>query len=382
MPVVVPILYAALTIGVALAYAARMARLHQQWTLYMQVSGRKSISAPVSIVVAARNEQAQIGATLESLCRQDYPNTDWEIIVVDNHSTDTTWSKAVESSCDRVRCFRLGDHLPQDQAFKKEALSFGIQQARYDLIVTTDADCRHQTGWLRALVSALEGQGKALMSGPVHLVGRADFLTRYQEIEGGGLMVVTAGGLSSGSFLSANGANLIFRKSVYDRVGGYVADRHASGDDVSLMQRVAAIEGIPAVGFVYDSEASVQTQTQQSWYGLLQQRKRWASKAGAYSHWSTQAMGVLVWGNALLICLHLSVALLWHPAFVWLALAHMGIKALADWPVLSAGQRFYDSRLGIGEFVLASLIHPWFTVLPGVMLLFSPQYDWKGRRVT
>lgn len=118
----------------------------------------------VSILIPARDEEANIGTCLESLCRQDYPN--FEILVLDDNSTDAT-AAVVESVASKDRRVRLirGQPLPQGWTGKSFACHQLALQARGDWLLFTDADTTHEPHMLRAILSTAMQSESALISG-------------------------------------------------------------------------------------------------------------------------------------------------------------------------------------------------------------------------
>ncbi len=121
----------------------------------------------ISVLVPARNEEANIRPCLESLCGQDYPNL--EIIVLDDSSTDGT-ARVVEEIAARDRRVRLieGQPLPEGWAGKPCACHQLSQQAGGSWLLFTDADTVHSPSALRTALNAALSSGAALVSGFPH----------------------------------------------------------------------------------------------------------------------------------------------------------------------------------------------------------------------
>jgi glycosyltransferase involved in cell wall biosynthesis len=131
-------------------------------------SQRADGSGFVTVVVAARNEERTIKRCLQSLLDQTYPEESYEIIVVDDHSTDRTARVVAETAATlrrgRLIHVSLGD--VSASGGKPRAIAEGIRHARGDVILCTDADCVTPRGWIRSMAGQF-GPGVAFVAGPV-----------------------------------------------------------------------------------------------------------------------------------------------------------------------------------------------------------------------
>ncbi|MGH2552522.1 MAG: glycosyltransferase, partial [Chitinophagaceae bacterium] len=117
----------------------------------------------ISIIIPARNEEKNIGALLLSLQQQSYPRGLFEIIVVDDHSTDGT--VGIVQQYPLVKLIKLmDDNL---NSFKKKAIETGIAASVGNLIITTDADCIPARNWLRTIALFKEEKESVLIAAPV-----------------------------------------------------------------------------------------------------------------------------------------------------------------------------------------------------------------------
>jgi glycosyltransferase involved in cell wall biosynthesis len=105
----------------------------------------------ISVIVPARNEESNIGRLLDSLDRQSYPRWLFNVLVVDDNSTDST-AQIVRQY--RAVLMQLDGNILSSH--KKKAIETGIQAATGDLIVTTDADCTAERDWLNAIAQFKE----------------------------------------------------------------------------------------------------------------------------------------------------------------------------------------------------------------------------------
>lgn len=104
----------------------------------------------VSVVVIARNEENDIRKCLESLRAQDYPQECYEVVLVDNGSTDRTQEIAREAM-NGFANFRIVENPVPGIAVTRNV---GIKKARHDVVAFIDADCEASTTWLTWLERA------------------------------------------------------------------------------------------------------------------------------------------------------------------------------------------------------------------------------------
>lgn len=192
----------------------------------------------VSVVVAARDEAPQLPTLLSALLCQDYPA--YEVIVVDDRSTDDTPAvlRYWHERDNRLRSVRIED-VPADRTPKMYALSKGVQAARGDLLLFTDADCSVPTTWVSAVAACFTRDVGAVI-GYVEL--RADHATLFEYVQAFdyfAMMAMTASATTWGMPLGAAGANLAYRRAAYEEAGGFEAmPGGAVADDMLLIQRV------------------------------------------------------------------------------------------------------------------------------------------------
>jgi chlorobactene glucosyltransferase len=118
----------------------------------------------VSILIPARDEEANIRTCLESLQKQDYPN--FEVIVLDDNSVDNT-AVIIDELAEkdsRIRLFR-GEPLPEDWAGKPFACHQLAQKARGSWLLFVDADTTHASHMLRSVLSIAMKLKTSLLSG-------------------------------------------------------------------------------------------------------------------------------------------------------------------------------------------------------------------------
>ena len=334
----------------------------------------------VSVVVAARNEDAHIASCLRALLAQDYPQEHYEIIVVDDGSTDGTGHIVREfsggSASASVRLLRT-----EGPGSKKAALSLGIAEARGEVICTTDADCEVAPGWIRGMVSHFaDGVGMVIgfsqIGSPAEIKG---WRPGYEAVDFTCLMACIWGSAGWGHPMAASGQNLAFLREAFFDVGGYQKIMHrASGDDVLLMQAMRR-SGRWSIVFANQPATFVRHPVAASWGALFGQRSRWASNAPVLARLDPLFFAYM------LLTYALSWATLMAPLLCWAgwlnplwALGVVGVKVGSEWGVFNGGVSLSGRRELRRYFPLWVLLQPLHVVLVGSVGCLGI-FRWKGR---
>lgn len=332
----------------------------------------------VSILIAARNEEDSIKNTIEDVLAQDYPKHLVQFIIVDDHSTDRT-SEIVKSFANQgVKLIVLNEREALN-SYKKKAISEAIKKSDGDLIVTTDADCRMGSNWLKTIVSCYESGDYKLISSPVIYFEEKSLFEELQSLEFLFLISLGASGIGNGMPTTCNGANLAYRRDVFLGLHGFQGiDNLASGDDELFMHKVAAAYP-KGIAFCKSREAIVNTHAKPNLSEFIQQRKRWASKSTSYKNKWLVALGVSVWIFNLSILLNL-IAGLFNPVFLLAAVMSFFLKASTELLFMIPVCRF-EGRLKLLWYQpFLSLIHIIYLIYIG-LAGNSGKYMWKGRIV-
>ncbi|MBG6235304.1 cellulose synthase/poly-beta-1,6-N-acetylglucosamine synthase-like glycosyltransferase [Pedobacter sp. CAN_A7] len=330
---------------------------------------------PVSIIVAARDEEENISKTIEDLLAQTYNQELTEIIFIDDHSTDRT--AAIISQYKRVKLISLQEKTLN--SYKKKAIETAIGGASGKLIITTDADCRMGPEWLQTIVQYYEENDYKMISSPVAYAEEKNFFERAQALEFLYLIGLGASTIGNNKPSTCNGANLAYEREAFYEVGGFKGiDDLASGDDELLLHKMAARYG-QKIGFLKNRNAIVYTQAKPTLAEFIQQRKRWASKSTRYKNKSIIVLGVLVWLFNLSIVCNITAGL-FNPLFLYVALLQLLFKISLEFIFLWAVTRFAQRRELMVLSPILSIMHIVYILFIGVAGN-SGKYKWKGRMV-
>jgi len=322
----------------------------------------------VSILVAARNEEANIGRCLQSLARLNYPADKLEILIGDDASTDAT-AAVVRRFVEGRPQFRLLSirHRLGTARGKSNVLAHLCRAATADYFLLTDADMVLSPDWVQTMVAAAPPEvgvvtGITTADGP--LFGRLqglDWLFGLNLIR-----LLTDCGLP----ITAVGNNMLVTRAAYESIGGYEALAFCITEDLQLFQRIVA-QGWRCRNLI-DPRVLGVSAPQPTLGHLLRQRKRWM-KGASRLPWQLSALfssyglfyTVLGWPGLLplsTIGLLYAGKVLCQSLFLAITLRqaghreHLGVLLLYD-----------------GYLLLMSLAVLAYTVWPGAI-------EWKARR--
>ncbi|MGB0578508.1 MAG: glycosyltransferase [Limisphaerales bacterium] len=251
-------------------------------------------SAPrVSVVVATYNGGKTLRICLRSLCKLNYP--DFEIIVIDDGSTDDVPEIAQSFDSERVKYIR------QENQGLSAARNAGMNAATGEIVAYTDDDCRADEDWLYFLAADLADSEFVAMGGH-------NFLPPEDSATAAAVMAAPGGPihvmLTAREAEHIPGCNMAFRKDALEEIGGFDPVYRKAGDDVDVCWRLQDTGhkiGFNPVGFVWHYRRSTVEAylKQQSGYGeaeaLLQHKHpdkfspdgggRWRGRIYAPANW-------------------------------------------------------------------------------------------------
>ena len=361
--------------------------MYRQWLIQLPVFTHKNdarlAATHFSVIVPARNEENNIKQCLESILQQPYPMELFEVIIVNDHSTDETENivLALQKQYSNLFLLNLKDHLTNKQltAYKKKAIELAAIQCDGSWIVTTDADCIVTDNWLSNFDQYIQEREPVFVAAPVMFTNDHSFLSVFQLLDFLSLQGITAASVSAGYHSMCNGANICYRKDVFTEVGRFSGIDHiASGDDMLLMHKIK-LKYPGKIGYLYSKESIVLTSPMGTWKDFFNQRIRWASKASSYQDKGIYWILLLVYLlNAALFVLLVSSPFIHHGIINWLIL--VGIKTLVELSFMLPVARFYGQIKALFWFPLMQPFHIFYTVVAGWLGKFGT-YQWKGRTV-
>lgn len=331
----------------------------------------------VSIIIAARNEEDKIAKTIDDVLAQSYPKELFEVIIIDDHSTDRT--AEIVKSYESIHLIQLNEAKALN-SYKKMAIQTAIGQAKGDLIITTDADCRMGAGWLATIVNYYEATGCKMISSPVAYFEEKSFFERAQALEFAYLIGLGASTIGNKNPSTCNGANLAYEKKAFFEVGGFKGiDDLASGDDELLLHKMSAIYG-DKIGFLKNKDAVVYTHAKETLGEFIQQRRRWASKSTRYKDKSVIILGVSVWLFNLSIIINALLAIFFPASTLPFLIFQLAAKLLVEFIFLNNMMNFFKRKALLWWLPILNVLHIIYIVYIGIAGN-SGKYNWKGRMV-
>ncbi len=339
------------------------------------ISSNQTPVIKISIIIAARNEEENIGKLLKALHEQTYAKELFEIIVVDDHSTDKT--AGIVRQFPGIKLITLKDEALN--SYKKKAIETGIAAASGELIVTTDADCLPPSTWLQTIAAFKEKTGAVFIVAPVVINCNASILQIFQAMDFMVLQGITGASVYKKIHSMCNGANLAYERQLFYDVNGFDGiDNIASGDDMLLMHKIAK-KNPDRIHYLKSTGAIVSTAPMKTWAAFFNQRIRWASKATQYGDKTIFWVLLLVYlfNFSFLVLL---IAGIWNSKFWLLLLIVWILKTIVELPFFYSVSNFFYKQWAVKFFFFFQPLHIIYTIISGLLGQFG-KYEWKGRKV-
>ena len=312
----------------------------------------------LSLVIPFRNEAGSLPGLLDDLSGQVLDSTLYEIIFVDDGSTDAGMDIIKSSGLSKGAIT-----LATGGKGKKKAMALGIGNARGDYIVTTDADCRVSKEWLKDIYRELGTSGADMLIGPVDIIDEEGLLNRLVQLEFLALQAVTEIFARPGNSVMCNAANMCFRNPGPASYKTMVKTGIASGDDIFLMESYRR-EG-KTIKWLDPPGAMVMTKAPRSVHALFSQRIRWTSKSPFYSDPLLLSLAALVFLTNIFVVAVFIASFFFTPLWLIFVLL-LVIKAIPDYRLLAAIAAKRGKKHLMALFLPAHLLYPFYVTISAV----------------
>lgn len=216
----------------------------------------------VSIVIPVLNCAADVDECIQALRGQNYPQDRYEIIVVDNGSTDDT--------VERLRAAGI-EPVHRSERGRSKALNAGLELARGEIICSTDISCRPERNWIAEIVRSFEDAAVGCVAGEIKALKPGDnAAVRFQERHDYMSPMAARKRLNPPFLPYADGANASFRRELFEMIGPF-EESFFKGADVEICYRMFFLTDFK---MVFNPRAVVWEPCEADFGALLHQRFR------------------------------------------------------------------------------------------------------------
>ena len=344
------------------------------WTKIPKLIGNfneEQISSFISVILAVRNEENTIINLLQSLEQQRYNKSIFEVIIIDDFSTDTTYEKILN--------FNSELNITVEKAIgkgKKNAINQAIKLSKGSIILQTDGDCVVPKEWILNYSNVFLNPRIQFVSGPVVFFD-GNWFSKFQNYEFLGLIGIGAASISMRRPGMSNGANLGYRKLAFEAVEGFKGNEHiASGDDEFLLRKIA-FKFPESILFLKNNKSIVKTQAQSLLSDFLNQRVRWASKWKQHSFSLMTVLPIFIFIYYITMIFGLVILI---NELNFIILFSLFLKIIIESVFMLSIFSFFERRKLIFYIFVMQLIYPFYTIFIA-LFSFKKNYTWKSRKV-
>ncbi len=325
----------------------------------------------ISIIIPIKNEATNLETLLNSFETQSYPTTLFELILVNDSSTD----KSLELIHKHKNISKLNINtlsLTSNEKGKKIAILKGAKVAKSEWIITTDADTLRNKDFIASSVDFLTShKNMVLCFGNVIMSTDKSFLQNFQHIEYSVLQAVSIASSLFGTSVLGSAANMCVKKDIL--LQSNLKTKYCSGDDVFLLQWIKKTYGAKSVGWNFQKESAVETYPKNTWKDFWRQRIRWVGKTTGYSDFVTILVSVIAYLT--------NLSLLAFPFFatktMWILIFSKPISDILLYSVYK--YRFLNKEFKISflHIIFTAIIYPiYLTLLVPTSIWFAKKQPW------
>ncbi len=243
---------------------------------------RKSLRLPIkssseypfiSVIVAAKNEERIIGKCIESLKQIKYPENKFEIILVNDRSTDNTRKIMTDNSANNSFIKVIDSDLNSSIKSKANAINTGIKFSKGSIIIQTDADCTVNDKWILTTQRYFDDT-TGLVCGFTQINPDNSLFAKVQSLDWLYLQTLACSSAGIGMPMSCIGNNLSIKKSVYEEIGGYSNIKFSVTEDLALLKTIKK-QNKYKIKYPVNPDCLVLTNECNSIKELFSQKKRW-----------------------------------------------------------------------------------------------------------
>lgn len=334
-------------------------------------SGEKEFNAPVSLVIAARNELKNLQENLPLWLNQNYPS--YEVIIADDGSTDGSSEWLVEQTAihSKLKLVTLDSEYVKMHG-KKIALTLAFKKATHSHFILTDADCTPAgENWISSMVAGFTG-GKQVVIGysPYQkLPGLLNSLIRYETLT---TALQYLGFALCGKPYMGVGRNIAYSRELYNSVNGFSSHSHIPAGDDDLFVQSAGNSRNTAV--IIHPEAFVYSKPKTSFKSWFRQKNRHTWVGKFYTADTKKMLAVLP-----LVQWFLTFTLIFWMIFgsaFWYSFVVLVFKFIPEWWIKGRKAAMLKSGDLIWKIPLLSAINQVLYLILGIIAFFAKRPKW------
>jgi glycosyltransferase involved in cell wall biosynthesis len=327
-------------------------------------------------IIPAHNEEMSIAGCLESIAAQEYPEDMFEVIVVDDRSTDDTFKIAFEFCRSRTnfRCLRIEEAA--GVVPKKTAISRAVSESTGEIIIATDADCIVSPHWL-TVINSYYTDKVGLVAGHVTYNKPSNLMEGIDAIDYFSHRAMGAAFVGVGSAYTCTSANLSYRKNVFLKAENEFKSLGVRPADDNFMLNFVHRKTDYDVAVADNERSFARTSGARNLRHFLDQRFRWA----AYGQGGGKGMmSFFMPMLSYYVILWLSVAAAFFDyTMIGLLGASLLLKLIADFIFMLKSTSVFGNRGLLKYFPPAWLIN--LIMVPVVVFKGNlAGFEWKKRR--
>ena len=336
----------------------------------------------ISVVIAIKNESKNLEFLLDSLQYQTLSKDKFEIIFIDNESTDNSIKilKKYKGKIKNLSYYKSGITLVNWDK-KMFSLSKGIELAKGNIIVHTDGDCIPGNNWLKSFYDRFCNPRIGIVISRTPLRGFG-FWGKILELENLYQDIFGATGIGHNLFFTCNGRSLGYRKKYFDDVGGYDQISNIIGGDDDLLAHKIIDKSHCKVSYIIEEDSCVYSKAPKTFDEFFNQRLRYASKIShlyKLNFVSAEIKIIMPFLFTINIISFYSFISLSYYSSLWLII-FLIIKILADYILLYFVHDLLKKKINLIQFYTLSILHPIYIIF---FTLISPfkKIKWEKTNV-
>lgn len=325
----------------------------------------------ISIIIPARDEEKNIEGILETVLTQNYPKEMYEVIVVNDRSTDKT-REIAESYLTKYENLKVINIEGPGKILKgkQNALDIGIKNATGEIILLTDADCYVTKNWVKSMNRFFFNDEIGIVVGKTEIIKESSnsILYKIQAMTHRMLMEVAQIPIIYGFYTSGMGNNLAIRKKGYIEIGGYEGLGNSILDD-EILVRGFALKGYK-IAAAFNQNSVVTTKYMDSYGKMFKQHKRWV--LGSLNIFTPSGILSFVMYAINLYTLYLLIN--FDIACIF--------KFIADYMFFVKINRTESKVLNVFDELFMALFNTFYVVIVSTAAIINPKISWKRESYT